>query len=77
MTMVGPCELHDPLATGSGAREPQGGHRRLGSRGGHAYHVHRLHPPRDLGGEVDLSCGGRAKASSPRGSSRYGFKHIG
>ena len=64
--VVGAGELEQPLAPGGRAREPHGGHRRLGPRGGHAQHLDAVDPARDLRRELDLGGGGRAEARALR-----------
>ena len=66
VAVVGAGELEDQLAAGGGAREPHRGHRGLGARGGHAQHLDRLHPPHDLGRELDLAARSARRSSCRR-----------
>ena len=77
VAVVGAGELQHPLASGGGASQPQGGHRGLRPRGGHAQHLHALHPPGDLGRERHLGGRGGAEAGPACGRRGERVQHLG
>ncbi len=77
MPVVAARELDDPVAPGKGAREPQGAHRRLGTRADEADHLDGGNGVDDLGGELDLSLGRRTEGRPAVGSRMDGLERLG
>ena len=75
--VVGAGELEQMLTPGGRAREADGGHRRLGPRGGHAQHLDALDPARDLHRQLDLGGRRRAEAGALRRRGRDRIEHGG
>jgi hypothetical protein len=65
VTVVAAVELHEQVAPGRAARDPDGAHRRLGARADQPHHLHRRIGGADDLGHLDLERGGCAVAGAP------------
>ncbi len=72
VAVVAPGELHDQVASGEAAGQPDGRHRRLGA-GGHQAHLIDRRAGHDLLAELDLRQGRRAERRTARDRLGHGF----